>query len=245
MILGIMQPYFFPYSGYFELIAKSDRWIVFDIVQYNPKSWMNRNRILRPDTGWQYINVPVRKTEKGTAIHDIRVIKKSVALAKIKGQLRHYKKHAPYYNQVVELIQRSFDTTTSERLADLNIATLSTVCDYLNIRFDHARVSMLDLDLAGINDPGHWALAICQQLGATAYINPPGGRTLFNTDDWSACGIDLQILEPANFEYDCRPYQYVPNLSIIDVLMWNEPVVVKAGIQAQQSVGNESENNDP
>jgi len=231
MILGIMQPYFFPYSGYFELIAKSDRWIVFDIVQYNPKSWMNRNRILRPDSGWQYINVPVLKSEKGTAIHDIRLVNKSVALTKIKGQLHHYKKHAPYYNQVIELIQRSFDTTPSEHLADLNVATLSTVCDYLNIRFDHSRVSELDLDLDAINDPGHWALAICQQLGATAYINPPGGKTLFNPDEWSACGIDLQILEPAKLEYACGPYRHEPDLSIIDVMMWNDPASVSKSIQ--------------
>jgi len=229
-----MQPYFFPYSGYFELIAKSDRWIVFDIVQYNPRSWMNRNRILHPDKGWQYINVPVAKMAKGTAIRDISLVEKSVALSRILGQVQHYKKYAPYYLQVTDLIRQSFDGTTTEQLADLNVTSLAAVCGYLDIGFDHMRVSELGLKLDDIENPGHWALAICQQLGATGYINPPGGKALFNPDDWSAGGIDLLFLEPAILEYASRPYQHISNLSIIDVLMWNDPASVKAVIQPKE-----------
>ena len=60
MKLGIMQPYFFPYLGHFALIAAVDEWIVFDITQYTRKSWVNRNRVLRPDGGWQYVSIPLR-----------------------------------------------------------------------------------------------------------------------------------------------------------------------------------------
>ena len=68
-----MQPYFFPYLGYFELIARTDRWVVLDTVQYNRKSWMNRNRILHPNNGWQYINAPVHHAPRGTLIEKVFV----------------------------------------------------------------------------------------------------------------------------------------------------------------------------
>ena len=90
-----MQPYFFPYLGYFELIARVDRWVVFDVVQYNAKSWMNRNRILHPKEGWQYITVPVEKAPRGTLIRDIRVKDMVDSRERVLGQMVHYKKKAP------------------------------------------------------------------------------------------------------------------------------------------------------
>jgi hypothetical protein len=232
MRLGIMQPYFFPYLGYFELIAKTDRWVVFDVVQYNPKSWMNRNRILRPDSGWQYINIPVHKNNHGTPIHDIRVMDRAAALARINGQLRHYQRHAPCYPDVIDLIRHGFNTAESDRLVDVNVATLAAVCEYLGLKFDWSLCSKLELDLADIDAPGHWALSICRQLGASGYLNPPGGRELFNPDEWSGCGIKLDILEPARLEYQCRPYRFEPDLSIVDVLMWNPPKTVREIIKS-------------
>ena len=73
MKLGLMQPYFFPYLGYFDLIYSSDRWIVFDTVQYIRRGWINRNRILHPEEGWQYIIVPRKKHGTQTAIKDVEV----------------------------------------------------------------------------------------------------------------------------------------------------------------------------
>ena len=227
MILGIMQPYFFPYLGYYQLISKSDMWIVFDVVQYNSKSWMTRNRILHPSGGWQYINVPVRKSPHGSPIREISVVNLSDTLARITGQVNHYKKHAPYFTRVIELINKVFNETATNRLVDLNISTLSVICEYLKIQFDFSFCSDLNLDLSSIEDAGDWALSISNQLGATDYINPSGGEKLFKPDDWLRCGINLHIYDPPVFEYICTPYDYVSNLSIIDVLMWNDPVEIK------------------
>ena len=90
-MLGIMQPYFFPYVGHFELIHLSDDWIVFDVVKYQPKSWMNRNRVLHPKAGWQYVSAPVEKRGESGLIRDVRLVDPAAALARIIGQIDHYR----------------------------------------------------------------------------------------------------------------------------------------------------------
>ncbi len=71
MRLAVMQPYFFPYLGYFALIKKSDHFVIFDTPQFIRHGWIERNRILKPVEGWQYIKVPLVKHSRETAIKDI------------------------------------------------------------------------------------------------------------------------------------------------------------------------------
>ena len=227
IFLGIMQPYFFPYLGYFQLISKTDKWVVFDIVQYNKKTWMNRNRILHPKSGWQYITVPVRKSPIGTPISDVMTVDPIKYLKKINGQLEHYKNHAPYYEKVIDLLGIGFENRISDRLVDLNVSTLSVICDYLEIKFNWKLCSEINLELQEIEKAGDWALKICEDLGATDYINPPGGRGLFDPKDWEKSGIRLMFMEPNDFVYPCVHYQFEKNLSIVDVLMWNHRDLVK------------------
>ena len=223
MKLGIMQPYFFPYIGYFELIFRTDRWIVFDVVQYHAKSWMNRNRILHPVNGWQYINVPVKKTPRDTLISDVQIIDKEAALKRILGQLVHYKKYAPYYHEVANLMEKTFNAVNSDRLVDLNTASLIETCKYLGIEINWSTCSRMNLDLKDIKHAGQWALRISIQLGADEYINPVGGKEIFIESEWKEAGILLKLLEPLLFKYNCSPYEFIPGLSIIDVLMWSHP----------------------
>jgi hypothetical protein len=228
MKLGVMQPYFFPYLGYFELIDRTDRWVVFDVVQYNAKSWMNRNRILHPTQGWQYVTVPVAKAPHGTALSDIRIKDRSAAERRMLGQIEHYRRFAPYFPQVATLIEKAF-SIDSDRLVDINVAGLAGASDYLGLAFQYTFASKIGLDLVGVEHAGQWALKIAQQLGATEYINPPGGREIFRTEEWDAAGIRLSFTAMPNFTYECQPYRFVEYLSILDVLMWNEPsVIVKA-----------------
>jgi len=231
MKLGIMQPYFFPYLGYFELIARTDRWVVFDVVQYNPKSWMNRNRILHPTQGWQYITAPVAKAPHGTAIREIVLSNRDAALERLLGQLDHYRKRAPYFGQVTDLVRAAF-SGASNRLVDLNVAALATVCDYLGIAFHHTMCSQGNFDLRNVAHAGQWALTIAKQLGADEYINPPGGREIFIEEEWAAQSIRLTFTQMNNFLYECRPYAFVENLSILDVLMWNDVATVRRALGA-------------
>lgn len=220
MKLAIMQPYFFPYLGYFELINCVDKWIVFDIVQYNSKSWMSRNRILHPAEGWQYINIPVEKHSKGTLLKDIKVKSLLKTRDNIIGKLTHYKKKAPFYEQTISLINEAFSKINSNKLVDINVKLLESVSDYLELDFQYEICSELNLKLPEINYSGQWALEISDVLGAGEYINLPGGKEIFRQDEFNSRKIDLTFIDELNFKYDCTPYTFTGGLSIIDVLMW-------------------------
>lgn len=235
MNLGVMQPYFFPYLGYFELIQKTDRWVVFDTVQYNARSWMNRNRILHPIEGTQYIGVPVRHAPKGTPIREIRLIDKAAAERRVLGQLAHYRRHAPYYEAVTGLVGGTF-AVASDRLVDVNLAGLSAVCRYLAVPFTWQLCSDLRINGADIGHAGAWALAIARHLDASRYINPPGGRILFRPEEWREAGIELRFTEPPTLRYSCAPYEFVEHLSILDVLMWMSPDKVRSALMSRDPV---------
>lgn len=225
MILGIMQPYFFPYLGYFDLINYSERWIVFDTVQYIRHGWINRNRILHPAEGWSYIIVPV-KFSRETAINEVHIAEDGKWKKRIIGQLQHYKKQAPHYRAVINLLEACF-AFNGTLLSEFNTLSLQKICTYLGIPFNYSVFSSMNLDLDPVEEPGDWALRISQSLGASEYINPPGGEQLFDKEKFSNKQIKLTIRNLPTLRYDCPGYQFEPNLSILDVLMWNEPEKVR------------------
>lgn len=233
--LGIMQPYFFPYLGYFQLIASVERGVIFDTAQYGRKSWMNRNRILDSKGGWQYINVPVNTT-LGTSIQATTVIDHKAALQRILGQLELYRGKAPFYQAVVELVRGAFGAVTGDGIGELNSQSLKVVCDYLGLNFGWTPHSTMDLQLPPIEHPGQWALEISSKLGARRYINAPGGREIFVASEWEERGIELRFLDLSTFVYATEPYPFIENLSILDVLMWNEPGQVTQYIREQTRV---------
>ena len=116
MKLGIMQPYFFPYIGYYDLMDRSDKWVVFDIVKYRPRSWMNRNRILHPSQGWQYVSVPVHRPSSQAKIDEVTVIDKAQACQRILGQLDHYQGRAPFFSEVTSLVRETFAQAETDYL---------------------------------------------------------------------------------------------------------------------------------
>lgn len=228
MKLGIMQPYFFPYLGYYDLINRTDRWVVFDVVKYTHRTWMNRNRILHPKEGWQYINVPVHKVSEEAAIKDVRIVDKAAAHNRIIGQLAHYRQsRAPFYSRVTQLVDECFTRLDGDSLRDLNVLTLAVPCEYLGIKFDYSILSQMELKLADVQHPGQWALEISHALGAGEYINPPNGKSIFRPEEFQACGITLSFTELIDFRYPCGRYTFVERLSVLDVMMWNSPESIK------------------
>ena len=226
MKLGIMQPYFFPYLGYFDLINYSDLWIVFDTVQYIRHGWVNRNRILHPKQGWQYIVVPLKKHSRETVIRDIEIGKNPMWYQRILGQNRHYKKKAPYFRETFRLVEECL-AIEERSISRLNVVILEKVCLYLGIPFEYEYFSEMQLELESIVEPGDWALRISEKIGAEEYVNPPGAAEIFDSSKFEASGIKLTIRKRLPFEYACPGYEFVPGLSIIDVLMWNQPDKVK------------------
>ena len=134
MKLGIMQPYFFPYLGYFDLINYSDRWIIFDEVQYIRHGWMNRNRIHHPKEGCLYIIVPIIKHARCTIIKDIAISDDPKWKSKILGQLNHYKKNAPYFKETYSFVEDCL-SINEKTLSRFNSLILEKTCSRLGITF--------------------------------------------------------------------------------------------------------------
>jgi hypothetical protein len=234
MRLGIMQPYFFPYLGYFDLINRVDRWIIFDTAQYIRHGWVNRNRILHPTEGWQYILVPLVKHSRDSAINDVQTKDPSEWRPRILGQISHYRKRAPYFPQTYRLVEECLGTD-QQNLAQLNAIILIKVCAYLGIAFNYTLFSEMNLTIGPVVTPGDWALRISEAIKADEYLNPPGGEDLFDRAQFAAAGIRLRIQETFEFSYACPGYKFEPNLSVVDALMWNSPETVKAFLDRRRA----------
>jgi hypothetical protein len=230
MRLGIMQPYFFPNLAHFVLIASVDRWIVFDVTQYTPKSWMNRNRVLHPVTGWNYISVGLKRSSTSITTQQAVVDSLNKSHQSVLGKLSHYRSAAPFYKEVIGLVNDTFNSLISDSLVELNVSTLKHTCQYLDISFDYEVCSQLNLEFDSVPDAGEWAPIICQKLGANEYLNPIGGAELFSLDEFTRRGVELYFAEVAPFTYSTKHYEYQQHLSILDVLMWNSPLEIRNAI---------------
>lgn len=223
MKIAIMQPYFLPHLGYFQLINEADKFIVFDVVQYIKHGWVNRNRILSPDLekGWQYIVVPVKKHHRTDIIKDIEIAVENKWIQTITGKLSYYKKiRAPFFEEVVNYF---FDMNTLRniKLVNLNLTLIKKVFEYLDIPFYFEICSQKKYDFSNIKDRDDWAFQISRAEKATCYINPIGGKNLFDKNKFSSRGISILFLSPKNTIYKQSKREFIPSLSIIDVLMFN------------------------
>ncbi|MGE4472023.1 MAG: WbqC family protein [Sulfuricurvum sp.] len=230
MNVAIMQPYFFPYLGYIQLIAHCDLFVFFDVVQYNQKSWMSRNRILHPDQkqGFQYINVPVKKQTKGTYIKDTYIDNTQNWQEKIRGQLSIYKKlHAPFYTETLKLLESIFQKKY-EKLLDLNQTATVLLMEYLDIGIDYKVASELQLDYGAIALAGDWAFEISKALNAKMYTNPYSGYEIFDEEKFTSSGIQLTFLKSNLSPYkQSQREPFIPGLSIVDILMFYSKEDVK------------------
>jgi hypothetical protein len=104
---------------------------------------------------------------------------------------------------------------------------LKVVCDYIGINFKVELSSKMNFDYSQVYDTGEWALRMCEQLNVTEYINPVGGMELFDKATFEKSNIRLRFLQPALHAYSQRREHFEPGLSIIDVMMFNEPAAVK------------------
>lgn len=221
--VSIMQPYFFPYIGYWQLYYNCDSWVFLSEVQFNSKSWMCRNRVLHqePDKGIQYINIPVCGHKKGTIISDIRIDNNQAWVEKITGQLGIYKRmRASQYKEVMDLIETIL-RSESESFLQLILNMFGYINDYLGMETPYCLSTEVEFDRKKIRLPDDWALLISKKLGATEYINPHGGIDIFNENKYLNKGIKLKYLQPLLKEYNQSKRSFQPGLSIIDVLMFN------------------------
>lgn len=223
MRIGIMQPYFFPYLGYFSLIRATDLWVVFDEAQFIRHGWIERNRIMNTDGSWQYIKVPLVKGPRTQKIKDTHIRNDELWQDKILAQLTCYKRKAPYYESVIDLI-RQVIFRDCKSISDLNVCCLQSVCEFLNMEFKFNIFSESEIHIPeGVVPPGEWALHIANHYNSSIYINPPGGKNIFDESVYHSHGIQIQFIQNNLRPYVQRTGNFEPGLSIIDVLMFNTP----------------------
>lgn len=225
MSIGIMQPYFLPYLGYFSLIKNSQEFYLLEDVQFIRHGWIERNRILKPVEGWQYFGVPLASHTRTTKIKDIFVAENQNWRDRILSQLQHYKKRAPYYKQTITVLEHAFaELDNVIKITEINKILLQYVCSYLGINTPISIFSLAEHPLKDINEPDDWALQICKTLGADSYINPPGGKAFFDEQKYINNGVELKFLSINLKPYPQRrgPDNIILGLSIVDVMMFND-----------------------
>ncbi len=225
MKIAIMQPYFFPYIGYFQLINAVDKFIIFDVVQYIDRGWMNRNRILSQnlEKEWEYISVPIQKADKRKIIYNVKINNAQDWKNTILGKMTYYKKiKAPFYNSTIKVLKEIFDSEY-HTLVDFNTISLKIICEYLGIDFKYKIASRMAYDYSSVNAKDEWALQIAIQEKAQVYYNPIGGIEFFSRDKYLKNNIKILFLQPGDIYYKQSRRDFVSNLSIIDIMMFNNP----------------------
>lgn len=216
-----MQPYFFPYIGYWQLIDAVDCFVLFDEAQYIKQGWVNRNRILKPGGGWQYILVPVARHSRDTSIRDVRIAEPGRWHTHILNQLTCYRKKAPFFDQAYAAIEELLRPGNDECIGGLNCRLIRGMCSLLSIDTDIIVSSEYPFDYSDVASTGEWPLAHAIQLGATELINPRGGFHLLDRKKFGARSIRLGMIEVPQVTYDQRQVPFESGLSIIDALMFN------------------------
>jgi WbqC-like protein family len=225
MRLGIMQPYFLPYIGYYQLIAAVDTFIVYDNIKYTKKGWINRNRMLLNGSD-EMFSLPLKKDSDSLDVLQ-REIAPDFDRRKLLNQFKGAYGRAPYFVQTFQLIERIVHCQDNNLFSYLHHALLES-CRHLSIDTE-IRVSSsipIDHELKAQEK----VLALCGALGANTYINTIGGTKLYNKAEFSAQGIELQFIKSKPFEYAQFGAPFVPWLSIVDVLMFNPIEAVRTSI---------------
>lgn len=213
-----------PYIGYISLIKSTDEFILFDTVQFIRHGWIERNRIMKQGGDWLYIKVPTIRPSRTTLIKDVKIDNTQKWQEKIRAQMQVYKKIAPYYADVMELFHGMFEKSF-ETITELNKYSLELICDYLDIQTPIKTFSTMGLSVQQAKAPDEWALHICQAMSnVDEYWNPPGGREFFDKNKYTNAGIILKFQDIELTTYDQKSRRdFIPGLSIIDVLMFNSP----------------------
>lgn len=220
-----MQPYFFPYIGYFQLINAADEFVIYDNIEFTKKGWINRNRILVNGED-VYITIPLRKDSDFLNINQ-RYLADSWPKDKTKilNRIRETYKKAPYYSSVISLIGECLDYQDLN-LFNFILNALQNTLQYLKIHTPIIVSSTIPIDHHHLKAQEK-VIEICKNRNANTYLNPPGGVNLYNKTHFKNENLNLCFLQPNSIEYAQFDHSFTPWLSIIDVLMFNSVDRVK------------------
>lgn len=216
MRAAIMQPYFFPYIGYFQLIAAVDLFIVYDNIKYTKKGWINRNRMLQNGKDVMF-SLPLKSESDYLDVCE-RELATNFNRDKLLNQINGAYRRAPYFAQTLPLIEQVV------RYEDMNLFrflhhSIVKTCEHLGITTEIRISSDIAIDHDRKNQDK--VLALCEAIGASTYVNAIGGMELYSEETFREKGIELKFIQSNPFEYAQFDNAFVPWLSIIDVMMFN------------------------
>ena len=217
--IAIMQPYFLPYIGYFQLINAVDEFVIYDNVQFSKRGWFHRNRILENGND-VFISLPLKKDSDYLNVAD-RCLAENFELSRVKilAKVKNNYRRAPFFDHIFPLLEDIFNYDNINLFHFTN-NSISIISDYLSIHTPKIISSTINIDhnLRGKEK----VKAIVKERNADVYINPIGGTQLYNTSDFKKDGIELKFLKTSNYVYPQFDNNFIPFLSILDVLMFNE-----------------------
>ena len=218
MKLAIMQPYFMPYIGYFQLINAVDVFVVYDNIKFIKKGWFHRNRILVNGRDKMF-SVPIKKDSDY-----LYVVQRELADSfdnekkKIIRQIKAAYQKAPYYKEVLPVVEECFQYG-SGNLFDFIYSSLKLMTQ--SLRIDTKIIISSAIDINHSQKSQDKVLAICKNINADIYLNAIGGQALYAAEGFRNEGIELRFIETKPIEYKQFDDEFVPWLSIIDVMMFN------------------------
>ena len=218
MKIAIMQPYFFPYIGYWQLVHAVDKFVVYDNIQYSKGGWINRNRILLNGKD-RYITLPLKKDSDYLDIRE-RALSDNFDFQKGKllNQIKYAYQKAPYFNEIFPLIKTCIEYENAN-LFEFLYHSITCLAEYMKIKTQIIISSQIKIESDLRKEER--VLAVCKALTGTHYINPIGGITLYQKDHFKTQGLHLDFLKSCTQKYRQNTENFVPDLSIIDVLMYN------------------------
>ena len=224
MKIAIMQPYIFPYLGYFQLINAVDKFVFYDDVNFIKKGWINRNNILIKGEP-KLFTIPLSKPSQNKLIKEIEVSFDEKWLLNFQKKLEYNYKKAPFYYEVLALINDVF-SLNNNYISDLAINSVIIASNYLGIETEFTKSSFDFKDTKGLSKADR-LIEISKRSDAKNYINPIGGKNMYNKDYFEERGVQLNFMESNLLKYNQFNNPFVSGLSIIDVLMFNSKEEVK------------------
>ena len=226
-----MQPYFFPYIGYFQLINAVDKFVIYDNIEYTKKGWINRNRILKEGVDLM-ISLPLKKDSDFLFVNQ-RYLADDWSKSKLKliNSIKESYRKAPHFEVTFSLVQEIFNDSNSN-LFEFILHSVRQTCKFIGIETEIIVSSTLDYNNELKSEEK--VIAICKSIEATQYINSIGGVELYNKNNFSDQGIELNFIKSKPIIYNQFKNEFVPWLSIIDVMMFNSKEVVSGFLNQKE-----------
>lgn len=223
-----MQPYLFPYLGYFQLIHSVDVLVHYDDVNFIKRGWINRNRLIVNGLV-NYIRIPLRSASQNSLIQDVLIDESSNWRVNELRKVEYSYRKAQFFEPVYALVEDVFNLD-SERIVDFAIGSIQKVTNYIGIVREFQVSSHMFNAPRGL-DRQDRIIQICKLSNAKTYVNMPGGKQLYEGTDFCDHGVELRFIKPSLPEYDQFSESFEPGLSIIDVLMHVGPERTKEMIE--------------